>query len=160
MEKRKPGRPANGSVPLVALRLPLETRQAVLAWAKDQPDQPDLSEAMRRLINLGLVGGIGTTPARVPAKASDKPDSKEKVGRAGPIALPRQATQLKPGAPAPAEDMKPYEMPEDIEAFNEFWMKTEQGLERPLEYEEIIVLFNREREASEHVSDHVERRVH
>ncbi len=156
---RSRGRPATGKGIQFGTRWPVEVLDKVDRWAAAQPDKPGRADALRRLVEMAL-SGAATVPPKSPHQASDKSDSEGKVERAGPIPLPRQATQLKPNASTPAEDMKPYEMPEDINAFNEFWMKTEQGLERPLEYEEVIVLFNREREASEQLSDQVERQVH
>lgn len=52
--KKKRGRPATGKDPLVALRLPPQRRTEIEDWAKDQPDKPNLSEAMRRLIDEAL----------------------------------------------------------------------------------------------------------
>jgi hypothetical protein len=46
----------------------------------------------------------------------------------------------------PIEDSKPYEMPEDIEAFDEFWKRAEQRLRRRLNYEEAVVSYNRYRQ--------------
>ena len=50
--KRKPGRPATGKDPLFAIRIPVELIARVEAWAK--PDNLTRSEAIRRLIDLGL----------------------------------------------------------------------------------------------------------
>jgi hypothetical protein len=52
--RKKRGRPATGTDPLIALRMPPEERQAVEAWAAKQPDKLTLSKAIRRLIQLGL----------------------------------------------------------------------------------------------------------
>ena len=52
--KKKTGRPATGRDPMIGLRLAPEARAAVEAWAKRQPDRPSFSEAVRRLIELGL----------------------------------------------------------------------------------------------------------
>ena len=41
-----------------------------------------------------------------------------------------------------------YQMPEDLEAFNEFWTRVEHRLRRQLAYEEVIVLFNQDRQTS------------
>jgi hypothetical protein len=54
----------------------------------------------------------------------------------------------------PVEDDKPYDMPEDIKAFNEFWVRAEHSLKRPLEYKEVIVQYNRYRHAFENSCDH------
>jgi hypothetical protein len=53
-KKRGRGRPATGQDPHVSLRLPVETIAEAEAWAAQQPDKPTRSEALRRLINLGL----------------------------------------------------------------------------------------------------------
>jgi hypothetical protein len=53
--KKKTGRPATGQDPLVALRLSPGKRQQVEAWAAAQPDKPSFSEAVRRLIDMGLL---------------------------------------------------------------------------------------------------------
>jgi hypothetical protein len=50
--KRKPGRPATGKDPLFALRIPVGLMASIEAWAK--PDHLTRSEAIRRLIELGL----------------------------------------------------------------------------------------------------------
>lgn len=52
MQKR--GRPATGKMPTIALRAPVEFRASVEKWAAKQSDQPRLSEAIRRLVGLGL----------------------------------------------------------------------------------------------------------
>jgi hypothetical protein len=55
-KQKKRGRPPTGITPMVGVRLSSEVRQAVETWAKDQSDQPSLSEAIRRLVELGLSG--------------------------------------------------------------------------------------------------------
>lgn len=190
IRKRERGGPAIAADLLVALRLPIETRQAVLVWAREQPGQPNLSEAIRRLIDAGL-GSVGTTPQKTPQGASDEPDSEGKTVGPDPTALtptapepsPEGATERftvkgeqttrevrwtprivkatpssAPGLPAtrpeaqpatePVEDDNPYQMPEDVNAFNEYWKRVEYGLRRQLTYEEVIVLFNQERQIS------------
>ena len=52
MQKR--GRPATGKTPTIALRAPDEFRTSVEKWAAKQSDRPTLSEAIRRLVELGL----------------------------------------------------------------------------------------------------------
>jgi hypothetical protein len=42
----------------------------------------------------------------------------------------------------------PYQMPEDINAFDAFWTLAECELGRHLDYEEVIVLFNQDRRVS------------
>ena len=52
---RKPrGRPAVGSTP-VTVRIPPDQLAAVDAWIGEQPDGPTRPEAVRRLVEKGLV---------------------------------------------------------------------------------------------------------
>jgi hypothetical protein len=50
----KGGRPATGRDPVTAIRLSQEFRAAVDKWAAKQDDKPPRSEAIRRLVELGL----------------------------------------------------------------------------------------------------------
>ena|SRR5437016_5968985 len=52
--RKRPGRPATGQDPVTAIRLSKEMRAAVDAWAAAQDDELGRSEAIRRLIELGL----------------------------------------------------------------------------------------------------------
>jgi hypothetical protein len=48
------GRPRTGITPLLGFRADPATRAAIMNWAENQPDTPSLSEAIRRLVELGL----------------------------------------------------------------------------------------------------------
>jgi hypothetical protein len=52
--KKKRGRPATGKDPLTAFRLPPDLTKAIEKWAAEQPDEPNRSEAIRRLVEQGL----------------------------------------------------------------------------------------------------------
>jgi hypothetical protein len=52
--RKRPGRPATGQDPVTAIRLSKEMRAAVDTWAAAQHDEPGRSEAIRRLVELGL----------------------------------------------------------------------------------------------------------
>ena len=52
--KKGRGRPATGRDPVTAIRLSEELRETVDKWANRQDDQPTRSEAIRRLVELGL----------------------------------------------------------------------------------------------------------
>jgi hypothetical protein len=52
--KKSRGRPATGRDPVTAIRLSKELRETVDKWAGSQDDQPGRSEAIRRLVELGL----------------------------------------------------------------------------------------------------------
>jgi hypothetical protein len=58
-KRKKMGRPATGHDPQFAFRIPLATIAAIEAWAKQQPDKPSRSEALRRLVDIGLGKGGG-----------------------------------------------------------------------------------------------------
>ena len=51
---KRPGRPATGRDPVLAIRLPAALRSSIEAWAKRQFDRPSRSEAIRRLIEFAL----------------------------------------------------------------------------------------------------------
>jgi hypothetical protein len=57
VKRKKRGRPATGVDPLVGVRMSPESRKAVEAWAKRQPDKPSLSEAIRRMVEIVLKSG-------------------------------------------------------------------------------------------------------
>jgi hypothetical protein len=48
------GRPATGRDPIRTFRLSDEKVAEIDAWAARQPDKPSRSEALRRLIDLGI----------------------------------------------------------------------------------------------------------
>src|SRR5713226_3641824 len=52
--KKGRGRPATGRTPVTAIRLSKELRETVDKWADKQDDTPSRSEAIRRLVELGL----------------------------------------------------------------------------------------------------------
>jgi hypothetical protein len=56
VNKKSRGRPKKkgGVDPVTAVRLPKSLSDAVDSWAADQEDEPIRSEAIRRLVELGL----------------------------------------------------------------------------------------------------------
>jgi hypothetical protein len=54
VEQKAMGRPRTGITPLIGFRADTATRVAITRWAENQPDKPTLSEAIRRLVELGL----------------------------------------------------------------------------------------------------------
>jgi len=67
IRKKKRGRPATGRDPVTAIRLPEDLRVRVEAWAAKLNDTPSRSEAIRRLVEMGLASVRPTV-----AKASGK----------------------------------------------------------------------------------------
>lgn len=62
VNQKKRGRPATGRDPVSAVRFPTETICRIDAWAAKQEDEPGRSEAIRRLVELGLT--VKTRPNR------------------------------------------------------------------------------------------------
>jgi hypothetical protein len=84
------GRPATGKDPVRTMRLSDEFIASVDAWAAKQDDQPGRSEAIRRLVELGLSAGkpFAKTSKRTSAKV------KELAGQAiDAVADPRASTE-------------------------------------------------------------------
>jgi hypothetical protein len=44
--------------------MPVQSRLAVEAWAEQQEDKPSLSEAIRRLVDIGLAATSANKPPR------------------------------------------------------------------------------------------------
>jgi hypothetical protein len=53
-KQKSRGRPATGQTPMMGFRATDELRGKIVHWAEFQPDAPKLSEAVRRLVELGL----------------------------------------------------------------------------------------------------------
>ena len=71
--KKKRGRPATGRDPVTAIRLPEDLRVRVEAWAAKLNDTPSRSEAIRRLVEMGLASArptIAKTSGKTAARAS------------------------------------------------------------------------------------------
>jgi hypothetical protein len=65
-KQKSVGRPATGVTPMMGFRAVPVLRAAIVRWAENQPDMPTLSEATRRLVELGLA-------AKAPARPASKP---------------------------------------------------------------------------------------
>jgi hypothetical protein len=62
-KKRGRGRPPTGkALPSITLRIGRDKLAEVDRWAKQQPDNPDRSEALRRLVDRGLACGSEASP--------------------------------------------------------------------------------------------------
>jgi hypothetical protein len=87
--KKGRGRPATGRDPVTAIRLSKELRETVDIWADKQGDQPGRSEAIRRLVELGLT-------VRTPTKPVSKSGRKQ---RAQELAANLIEKMIDPAAP-------------------------------------------------------------
>ena len=54
LKRKKPGRPATGHDPVAAVRLSAEMRKSIDGWVLKQREKLGRSEAIRRLIEIGL----------------------------------------------------------------------------------------------------------
>jgi hypothetical protein len=86
--KKARGRPATGRDPVTAIRLATELKDKLDAWAAQQPDQPGRSEAIHRLVELGLT-----------VKMSAKQPSSSKAARAKELATKTIEKIIDPSAP-------------------------------------------------------------
>src|SRR5258705_5991243 len=79
-KQKSVGRPATGVTPMMGFRAEPVLRASIVKWAENQPDMPTLSEATRRLVELGLTVKSAARPtakaaaraAELAAKAIDK----------------------------------------------------------------------------------------
>jgi hypothetical protein len=83
--KKRRGRPATGRDPVTAIRLSQDMRSAVDKWAAKQDDAPGRSEAIRRLVDLGLLTTVNSPDMRYQAKASESATRAKKL--AGELGL-------------------------------------------------------------------------
>jgi hypothetical protein len=66
------GRPRTGTTPLMGFRADPVIRASIVRWAENQPDMPTLSEAIRRLVELGLTVKSASRPtAKAAARAAE-----------------------------------------------------------------------------------------
>ena len=79
LAKPKGGRPATGRDPVRAVRLSDEFLAKVDTWAAGQADKPGRSEAIRRLVALGLEV-LPPAPKRTKKKAAAKAKASELAG--------------------------------------------------------------------------------
>jgi hypothetical protein len=82
---------------------------------------------------------IETTPPPVPAAQL----SRAVISATAPFVTTPKA---QPDT-TPVDDNRAYEMPEDINAFKEYWIRAEHMLGRHLEYEQVVVSYNRYRQS-------------
>ena len=95
VQPKKRGRPATGKDPLMGFRAPSDIRASIVRWAETQPDTPTLSEAIRRLVELGL----SKTSVAKPQVLST---SKQGAARAAELAA--KVIEKKLPADTPAEE--------------------------------------------------------
>ena len=61
---KKRGRPATGRDPMMGFRAAPALRASIVRWAENQIDNPSLSEATRRLVEIGIKAEAPTRSSR------------------------------------------------------------------------------------------------
>jgi hypothetical protein len=79
---KRRGRPATGKDPARTIRLSDEFIAKVDSWAGKQDDAPGRSEAIRRLVEIGLLTSTTAPDMRYQAKASDSAAKAKKLAGA------------------------------------------------------------------------------
>jgi hypothetical protein len=94
-KQKSVGRPATGVTPMMGFRAEPALRAAIVRWAENQPDMPTLSEATRRLVELGLKVKAPTGPSRNALRASLAAELAAKAidGIVDPSAPPEERAQ-------------------------------------------------------------------
>jgi hypothetical protein len=98
VKPKKRGRPATGKDPLMGFRASPVMRASVVRWAQDQSDTPSLSEAIRRLVEIGL------------SKTSEEPrvlsTAKQSAARAVELATNAIDKRIDPAAPVAEREVR------------------------------------------------------
>jgi hypothetical protein len=84
------GRPRTGITPLMGFRADPVIRAEIVRWAENQPDMPTLSEAIRRLVELGLAGTKKVAAPSQETAAKAKKLAAEQIDRMGDPAAPAE----------------------------------------------------------------------
>jgi hypothetical protein len=107
--KRNPGRPATGTDPVRAIRLSDGFLATVDHWASKQHDKPGRSEAIRRLVEIGL------------SKTSEQPraSSKQSATRAAELAAKAINKHLDPQAPLGEREVRKRKLIEGPSVFRD-----------------------------------------
>jgi hypothetical protein len=80
---------------MIGLRLSPDKRMAVEAWAKTELDKPSLSEAVRRLVELGLASAHRSVARRTKAMEASETAGQEIDRLADPLATDEERQRRK-----------------------------------------------------------------
>jgi hypothetical protein len=109
-------RPSN---PLMRFRADPIARAAVVKWAKNQPDKPTLSEAIRRLVSLGLS-----------AKAHLKRTSRTRANKANAMAANQLDRLADPSASAEQQESRKHRLLQGPREFRDMRVDREKAARR------------------------------
>jgi hypothetical protein len=99
------GRPATGRDPAVTIRLPEAVLASVKNWAMSQEDQPPRSQAIRRLVELGLMVKRKARPTGRPSAALVADLAAEAIDSLGPKVKAPARPVGKPGRRLRAQEL-------------------------------------------------------
>ena len=94
--RKKRGRPATGQDPVTAIRLSADMRERADKWAAGEPDKPVRSEAIRRLMELGLASTQPAGPSGKKAAYKASKLARREIDRLG--TSPQPTTNGKVGS--------------------------------------------------------------
>jgi hypothetical protein len=131
-------------------------QQALAGTAEKQSPSRFVDALARVLLAEGNAESIGVEANQTPREGRWKPRLVEATHLPPPSVQASRAAMSAPARAAatpeaqpvakPAEGNRPCAMPEDIRTFNEYWRRVEHVLGRHLEYEEVVMSYNRCRE--------------
>ncbi len=95
LSKKKSNRPAAGRDLKMAIRFPTKLRGAIIKWAENQQDTPEIPEAVRRLVELGLASkhpASKSTSSKPKSGSSQRTRASEMAGAAIDAMIDKSAT--------------------------------------------------------------------
>jgi hypothetical protein len=108
-KSKKRGRPATGRDPMMGFRAAPALRASIVRWAENQIDNPSLSEATRRLVEIGIKA---ESPIRPPREITD-------ASRAAELATKAIEKIADPSAPADERDQRRRRLTKGPQEFRE-----------------------------------------
>jgi hypothetical protein len=87
------GRPSTGITPMMGFRASPVLRASIVKWAETQADMPTLSEATRRLVELGLTVKTPARPVGEPGRKLRAQELATKAIEKYPSAPPEERAQ-------------------------------------------------------------------
>jgi hypothetical protein len=107
------GRPRTGVRPLMGFRADATIRASIVRWAENQRDTPSLSEAIRRLVEIGL------SKAKPPKQPQTLSTAKQSAARAAEMAAKTIDKRMDPDAPAEEREVRKRKLIQGPSAFRD-----------------------------------------
>lgn len=107
------------SNPIMGFRADPISRAAIVKWAKNQPDKPTISEAVRRLVSLGL-------SVKTPVKQA----SRARANKANAMAANQLDRLADPSATAEQQESRKHRLLQGPQEFRDIRVDREKGSRR------------------------------